>query len=125
MMPHEQWLDLGNIVSTLAADSILVQQRLDATARDLREQFAELLATTPEATRSLLLPLAPAGIRVTDYQVSCSLRMTTRRSGSFSLVAAPINAGYRTLYGSTTEEESSLLVEVRAAPSLILPPHHH
>lgn len=124
-MPDEQWLDLGNIVSALAADSVLVQQRLDATVSDLREQFAALLATTPEPTRSLLLPLAPAGIRVTDYQISCSLRMTAKRSVGVSLVAAPINAGYRTLYGSTTAEESSLRVEVRAVPSLILPPHHH
>lgn len=124
-MPDEQWLDLGNTVSTLAADSVLVQQRLDATVSDLREQFAALLAAAPESTRSLLLSLAPPGILVRDYQISCSLRMTARRSVSFSLIAAPINAGYRALYGSTAAEESSLRVEVSAAPSLLVPPHHH
>lgn len=123
-MPIKQWLDLGNIVSALAADSVLIQQRLDAQVSDLREQFAALLATTPEAARSLLLPLAPTGIQVTDHQVSCSLRVTAKRSVSFSLVAAPINSSYKTLYGSTTTEESSLRVEVRAIPSLSLSPHH-
>lgn len=124
-MPVKQWLDLDNIVSALAADSVLIQQRLDAKVSDLREQFAALLATTPEAARSLLLPLAPTGIQVTDYQVGCSLRVTAKRSVSFSLVAAPINSSYKTLYGSNTTEESSLRVEVRAIPSLSLSPHHH
>lgn len=103
-------------MSALAADSVLVQQRLDAGVAASREQFAALLATLPESARSLLLPLAPPGIAVTEYRIRCDLRITTARSIGFSLVAAPINAGYSALYRTTASEQSSFTIEVLAAP---------
>lgn len=65
------------------------------------------------------MPLAPAGLTVTDYRVDCTLRITTAHSVAFSLVASPINVGYDALYGITRSEQSSLSIEVRAVPRTI------
>ena len=113
----QQWQDLGSTVAALATDSILVQQRLDAGVAASREQFAALLATLPESARSLLLPLAPPGIVVTEYRVRCELNLTTTRAVGLSLVVAPLNAGYSALYGTTSCERSSFTIEVLAVPA--------
>ena len=116
-MADEQWQTLGSTVFALAADCILVQQRLDAGASASREQFAVLLATLPESARSLLLPLAPPGMFITEYRIRCDLRITRSHSVEFSLTAAPINTGYSALYGTTASEQSSFAIEVRAVPT--------
>lgn len=116
-MLDEPWRELGSMMSALAADSLRIQQKLDAAAMQSRAQFAALLEAVPPGVRSLLAPLAPAGLRLTEYRVDCTLRVTAARSTAFSLVAAPINAGYHALYGTTITEQSTLSVEVRAVPA--------
>lgn len=103
-------------MSALAADSILVQQRLDAEVAASRERFAALLATLPAAARPLLLPLAPPAIVVKEYRIRCDLRITTDRAVGFSLVAAPVNLGYCALYETTASEQCSFTIEVVPLP---------
>lgn len=116
-MRDTQWQDLASTVSALAADCVLVQKQLDAAVIRRREAFAALLAAVPQDVQSLLMPLAPAGLTVAEYRIDCTLRVTTARSVSLSLVAAPINVGYHALYGTTAAEQSSVSIEVRAVPS--------
>ncbi len=108
-------------MTTLALDSILVQQRLDAALAESQRQFVALLASVPKEMWGVLLPLAPSGMLVKEYKVECSLRVATEHSLSFSLVATPIQAGYSALYDTVTTEQASLTVEVLTVPTPVSP----
>lgn len=116
--PSKQWQELADLVSALAADSVLIQQRLDAAAAQSRERFAAQLVGLPEAAQRLLMPLAPDGLRISEYRVSCSLRITTRNDSTLALAAAPLTAAYRLLHEVSAQEESRLAIEVRVSPYL-------
>lgn len=113
------WQTVGALVTALATDTVRVQQLLDAATAVSREQFAALLAAAPAEIRSLLLPLAPPGLVVTEHHITCTLRTASARSVGFSLLVAPIHLGYAALYDTTTSEQCKLSVEVRATPSPI------
>ncbi len=104
------------MVSALAADSILIQQRMDQVTASQRERFAALLAAAPPPVRSLLLPLVPPTQLVQSHTVSCSLRMTKTHSTSGSIMVSPINLGHALLYETSQSEQSSLTIEVRSVP---------
>lgn len=104
------------MVSALAADSILIQRRMDQVTASQRERFAALLAAAPPPVRSLLLPLFPPTQLVKSHTVSCSLRMTKTHSTSGSIMVSPINLGHALLYETSQSEQSSLTIEVRSVP---------
>lgn len=110
-----EWKTLGETVYGLARDGVLIQRKLDATAAVEEARFTALLAAVPEPARPLLLPLAPARLRLKEHHVECTLRVGTALSIEFSLAARPINLGFAALYGTTESESSSLSVEVSGA----------
>ncbi len=112
----KRWQDLTGVVAALAADSILIQRRMDQVTELQRERFVALLAATPDLVRSLLLPLVPPTQLVKSHTVSCSLRMTKTHSASGSIMVSPINLGHALLYETSPSEQSSLTIEVQSIP---------
>jgi hypothetical protein len=115
-VPEREWQELGDTVYALARDSILIQDRLDAAAAADETRFAALLASVPEPSRPLLMPLAPSRLQLTEHHVQCTLRIASSRSLSFSLAVRPLNLGFSVLYGKSAAEESSLSIAVRSVP---------
>jgi hypothetical protein len=116
MVGNKQWQELGSAVSALAADVVRVQERLDAAHAEEQARFVELLAALPESGRSLVLPLLPRRLAVTEHRVSCSVRVATSRGASLSLRIAAVNAGFEQLYKTTKAETSTLTIEVASTP---------
>ena len=98
----------------LTRDSLLIQQRLDAEYAARCAQFTALLAQTPPAVRSLLMPMVPTRLVVKEHDITCRLRIQTSRSIGFELGIKALNLGMAVLYGTTATEEATLSVEVRS-----------
>lgn len=113
------WQDLGQLTAELAIDGIRIQQRLDAAAALDTERFARLLSAVPQSMHSVLLPLAPARLQLTEHRVSCTLRTTVSHEAGFSILVAPIQMGGSTLFDTTSAVRCSVTIEVRAVPTIL------
>jgi hypothetical protein len=116
------WHQLDALVAALAEDVILIQKRFDQHAHAQQQSFVSVLAQTPEPLRGLLMPLAPSSKRVISHSVSCLVRMTKQHGLSGSILVSPLNLGFSLLHHQSAQEESSITVDVVAAPGSFADP---
>jgi hypothetical protein len=115
---------LEQLIQCLARDAINVQFLWDEAHDRDQEWFAALLSQLPAELRQFLLPLAPARLRETTFQITTNVRVRLSRETGFALQAVPINMGFSLRSSVTEQTESSICFTVEQVPAGQIPIPH-
>jgi hypothetical protein len=112
---------LDQLATSLACAAVAVQLELDlGHARD-REQFARALAHVPAGDRPSLTSLGPTPLELSQFDVSCRIRIVECRTVGFTMIVQPLNLSYDRRYRVTETVDSSIAISVVRVPLSPLP----
>lgn len=109
-------MELADLITRLAMDSINVQLRFNQAHESALQEFETMLATTDPAIRPLLAPLTPSSIKLDDFEMDLGVMLTKESEAEVSLRAVPVGLGFSLTHAVRTDRVNRFHFTVKQFP---------